>query len=162
MFKSLPVVQRVYRVESLPEVARQYRLETITLGWEERLHARGRRRSDASTEFGMALVRGTVLHGGDCLVLDRLELVVKVVEREETVFVIEPATPQEWGLFAYNIGNSHQPIMITERGIVCPEAPGMELLLERHGIPYRRARRTFTPVGLGDEVYVLSHMHLLR
>lgn len=154
MFKSLPVAREIYRAQSLPDAAHGYPRDTITLGWEERLKTRGRRRSDRGVEFGMALPRGTVLRDGDCFVLDGPALVVAIVEREEPVFVLEPRTPAEWGLYAYYIGNSHQPLMITDRAIVCPDAPGMEQLLVQHDIAYSRCTRAFTPVGL-----VLDHRH---
>ena len=53
----------------------------------------------------------------------------------EPVFVIEPRSRAEWGLFAYHIGNRHQPVMITERAIVCPDVPGVEQLLTQHAHP---------------------------
>ena len=117
--------------------------------------ARGRRRTDGGIEFGTALPRGTVLRDGDCLVLDQDRLVVVVVALDEPVFVIAPATPVEWGLFAYHIGNSHQPLMLTDEAIVCPDVPGVEQVLTYHGIPYVRGRRHFTPV-----THVSNHQHL--
>src|SRR5947208_416850 len=107
------VVQNVHREAALPESARGYRRDTITLGWEERTHAHGRRVSDGGVEFGTSLSRGTVLRAGDCFVLDEARAVVRIVERPEAVFVIESPTPQEWGLYAYHIGNRHHPLMIT-------------------------------------------------
>jgi urease accessory protein len=154
VFKSLPVVREIHRAQSLPEAAHDYPRDTITLGWEERLRTRGRRRSDRGVEFGMALPRGTVLRDGDCFVLDRPSLVVAIVEREEPVLVVEPRTPAEWGLYAYYIGNSHQPLMITDWAIVCPDAPGMEQVLVQHGIAYSRCILAFTPVGP-----VVDHRH---
>jgi urease accessory protein UreE len=148
VFKSLPVAHDVMRADALPASASGYVRDTITLDWEGRLKARGRRRSDGGTEFGTALPRGTVLRAGDCLVCEPLERVFVVVEREETVLVVEPRSPLEWGLFGYHIGNSHQPVMFTEREIVCADLPGMDQVLEQHGIAFTRATRTFTPVGL--------------
>jgi urease accessory protein len=148
VFKSLPVVQEVVREATLAGPASAYDRDTITLGWEERLKARGRRRSDGGSEFGTALPRGTVLTAGDCLVCAPLERVFIVIEREESVLVIEPRTAVEWGLFAYYIGNSHQPVMLTEREIVCADLPGMEQVLEQHEIAFTRATRPFTPIGL--------------
>ena len=151
VFKPLPVVDVTYREETLPTTARDYRRDTVTLGWEDRLKARGRRRSDGGIEFGTALPRGTVLRGGDCLVVEGARVVVAVVERLEPTFLIEPRTPSEWGLFAYHIGNGHQPLMITEGALVCPDVPGVELLLEHHRIPYSRVEVAFTPsAGLVD------------
>lgn len=147
VFKNLPIAAEVHASGALPERARGYERDTLTAGWEDRLRARGRRRSDAGVQFGTALPRGTVLRGGDCLILDELRLVVIVTELVEPVFVVRPRTPQEWALFAYHIGNSHQPVMLSNAGIVCPDVPGMEQVLAYHAIPFTRARRAFTPVG---------------
>jgi urease accessory protein len=142
---AVTIADRTFREDALPDRARGYARDVITLGWEDRLQAHGRRRSDRGVEFGTSLPRGTVLRGGDCFVVDDRTTVVTVVEREEPVFVIEPATPQEWGLFAYHIGNRHQPVMVTDRALVCPDVPGVEQLLQQQHIPYVRATRAFTP-----------------
>ena len=151
MFKTLPVADRIYREAELPESSAGYTRDTVTLGWEERVRAHGRRRSDEGVEFGTSLPRGSVLRAGDCFVLDSERLVVAVIERLEPVFVIEPRTPSDWGLFAYHIGNGHQPLMITDRGLVCPGVPGAESLLQHHRIPYARAHRAFTPMSGGTD-----------
>jgi urease accessory protein len=148
------VVEQTCREEALPQGAATYVRDTITLGWEERVRVRALRRSDAGVEFGTALPRGTVLRGGDCFVLDETRTIVAVVERPESVFVIEPRTPQEWGLFAYHIGNRHQPVMITPRALVCPCIAGVEQLFEQQHIPYSRATIPFTPATT-----VVSHSH---
>jgi urease accessory protein len=150
----MTVVERTHREDALPQAARGYARDTITLGWEDRVHVHGRRRSDGGVGFGTALPRGTVLRGGDCLIVHDARTVVTVVERPEPVFVIEPQTSQEWGLFAYQIGNRHQPLMITERAIVCPDVPGVEQLLEQQRIPYTRATLPFTPATA-----VAAHQH---
>ena len=148
------VVERIYLEPELPHPARGYPRDSITLGWEDRTHVHGRRRTDGGVEFGTALPRGTVLRAGDCFVLDDDRLVVTVVERPEAVFVIEPRTAAEWALFAYHIGNRHQPVMITDQGLVCPDVPGVELLLQQHKMPYARATMPFTPAAT-----VAAHQH---
>lgn len=148
------VVERIYREPELPEEARGDRRDTVTLGWEDRTHVHGRRRTDGGVEFGTSLPRGTVLRAGDCLVLDSERLVVTVVERPEPVFVIEPRTTPEWALFAYHIGNRHQPVMITEHALVCPDVAGVEPLLQQHKMPYTRATLPFTPAAT-----VAGHQH---
>ena len=150
----MTIIERTYSDATLPEPARFYARDTITLGWEDRLHVHGRRCSDGGQEFGTSLARGTLLRGGDCLVLDEVRTVVMVVERPEPVFVIEPLTLQEWALFAYQIGNRHLPLMVAERGIVCPNVPGVEQLLVRERIPHRRATLPFTPATA-----VAGHQH---
>lgn len=150
-FRSLPVARHIYRPDALPERARSYARDRITLGWEERSKARARRAADGGAEFGTALERGTMLREGDCLVIDELHLVVTVVERAEPVFIISPRSPEEWALYAYQIGNNHLPVMIDSGLIICPDVPGMEQVLALHQIEYSRASRPFTPLaGLPD------------
>lgn len=143
----MTIVERVFKESELPNSARAFTRDTVTLGWEDRTHVHGRRRTDGGLEFGTALPRGTVLRAGDCLPLDSERVLVVVVEREEPVFVIEPRSAPEWALFAYHIGNRHQPLMITDRALVCPDAPGVEPLLQQHHMPYTRATRPFTPAA---------------
>ena len=139
------VIDHVHPDTLLSDRVRDYRRDTLTLGWEERVQAHGKRRSDGGVELALSLPRGTVLRDGDCLVLDGPRVVVTVVERPEPVFVIEPGSAREWGLFAYHIGNRHQPVMLTDRSIVCPDIPGVEQLLDQQHIPYTRATLPFTP-----------------
>ena len=148
------VVEQLHREDALPLTARGYARDTLTLGWDDRVRVRGQRRSDGGIVFGLSLPRGTIIRGGDCLVLDEAKTVVVVVERPESVFLIEPRTPQEWGLFAHHIGNRHLPLMITDAGIVCPEVPGAEQLLEQQHIPFARATLAFT-----SATSVANHHH---
>ena len=150
----MTVVERVWHEGGIPDGARGYARDTITLGWEDRTHVHGRRRTDGGVEFGTSLPRGSILRAGDCFVLDEPRLIVAIVERPEPVFVIEPRTPQEWALFAYHLGNRHQPVMVTDRALVCPDVPGVEQLLEQHRMPYTRATQPFTPVAT-----VAGHAH---
>jgi len=141
----MTVIESVHREYELPAPVLAYTADTLTLGWEERVQAHGRRRTDRGVEFGLSLPRGTVLRTNDCLVLDEERLLVKVIEQVEAVFLIEPRSPQEWALYAYHIGNRHQPVMVTERGLVCPDVPGVEQLLLQQHIPFTRATLPFTP-----------------
>lgn len=159
VFKPLPVVREVHRLHAMPVVAAGFARDTLTLGWEERLRARGRRRSDGGVEFGTALSRGTVLRTGDCFVVVDASLVVAIVERPERVFVIVPESPAQWATFGYHIGNSHQPLMVVEGELLCPDVPGMEQVLRYHGIPFTRGERAFTPMSVGGELYAAGHQH---
>ena len=150
----MTVIERVFQSSELPHAFGAFERDSVTLGWEDRTHVHGRRRSDGGVEFGTSLPRGTVLRAGDCFVLEPDRLVVVIVEKPEPVFVIEPRAAQEWGLFAYHIGNRHQPLMITDRALVCPDVPGVELLLQQHHMPYTRATQPFTPAAT-----VAGHQH---
>jgi urease accessory protein len=146
----LIVIEQIHREDTLPPATRGYARDTLTLGWDDRLRLHGRRRSDGGIAFGLFLSRGTILRDGDCLVIDEAKTIVVVVERPEPVCVIEPRTPQEWGLFAYHIGNRHQPLMITKTGLLCPDEAGVEQLLQQQNIPFTQTTRPFTPVTSGD------------
>jgi urease accessory protein len=139
------IVDRVYRDEEPGAAAAGFEEETLTLGWEERQKGHARRRTDGGLEFGLSLPPGVTLREGDRLVLEALQRVVRVREAEEDVFVIRPATPQEWAWDAYHIGNRHQPLMIAGDELICPRVPGMEQLLAQLRIPCVAARRPFTP-----------------
>ncbi|HEY1911051.1 MAG TPA: hypothetical protein VGG73_09015 [Vicinamibacterales bacterium] len=150
----MTIVERVHHERELPSETRGYARDTITLGWEDRTHGHGRRRSDNGTEFGTQLPRGSVLRSGDCFVLETEQLVVSIVERPESVFLITPAQTSDWALFAYHIGNRHQPVMITDAALVCPDVPGVEALLLQHRMPYARGQLPFTPAAT-----VVGHQH---
>ena len=157
LFKSLPVAKKADRLDALSGAVAGFERDSLTVGWEERLRTRARRRSDRGFEFATALPRGTTLHQDDCFVFDSARIIVRVVELEEPMLVVRPASHQEWGLYAYHIGNSHQPMMITGDAIVCPDALGMDQILAYHAIPFLREQRRFTPIGqLADHQHQLS------
>src|SRR3954468_9993002 len=141
----MTVIDHLHSAETLPQSCATYARDTMTLCWEDRVQAHGRRMSDRGLELALSLPRGTVLRAGDCLVVDSDRVVVSVVEKPEPVFVIEPGIPSDWGRYAYHIGNRHQPVMITSQSIVCPDVPGVEQLLVQQQIPFRRAVLPFTP-----------------
>jgi urease accessory protein len=143
----MTIVEQILLESEVPDIARAFVRDSVTLGWEDRTHAHGRRRTDGGIEFGTSLPRGTVLRTGHCFLLPDEQRLVLVVERVENVFVVSPRDPREWALFAYHIGNRHQPVMITDAGLVCPDAPGVEQLLQQHRMPYTRAAMPFTPVA---------------
>jgi urease accessory protein UreE len=154
LFRSIPVVESIHRLEALPAVAVGYARDAITLGWEERLRVRARRVSDQGFEFATTLPRGTVLGDGDAFVLDAPQLVIRVIERHEQVLVVESGSEDERALYAYHIGNSHQPLMIAAGVLICLDSPEMTQVLSYHGIPFTKAVRSFTPVGR-----VADHRH---
>jgi urease accessory protein UreE len=156
LFKSIPVTKKADRLDTLSGAVPGFERDSVTLGWEERLRTRARRRSDGGFEFATALPRGTILHQDDCFVFDAERVIVRVVELEEPMLVVRPANHREWGLFAYHIGNSHQPMMITDDAMVCPDALGMDQILTYHAIPFLREQRRFTPIG-----QVADHQHQL-
>jgi urease accessory protein UreE len=121
-----------------------YRQETMTLTWEDRRQGHGRRRSDSGTEFAISLPGGTVLKGGDCLVLATERVIVTVREAAEPVYVISPTTPQEWAYFAYQIGNRHQSVMIGDTELIFLQTAAVRGLLDQLRVQYTSDTRPFT------------------
>src|SRR5262249_23649539 len=104
LFKSLPVAKTTVRLDTLSAVPRGYTQDTVTLGGEERVRGRARRRSDGGFEFATTLPRGNILRNQDCFVFEPQQMVIRVVELDEPMLVVRPSTNREWGLFAYHIG----------------------------------------------------------
>ena len=100
-----------------------------------------------SVPIADAVFRVDRLPAGDCFALENPRLVIVVRELPEAVLVVRPASPREWALWGYCIGNSHQPLMIADDALVCAELPGMEQVLSYHAIPFTRDVRPFTPVS---------------
>ena len=140
----MTVVERIQSESSLDSKHRNYRRETITLTWEDRRQGHGRRQSDAGTEFGISLPGGAVLKQGDCLVLDAEQVIVAVREAVEPVYVISPKTPQDWAYYAYQVGNRHQPVMISQTELVFPKNAAVRGLLEQLHAEYLSDERPFT------------------
>jgi urease accessory protein len=147
LFRTVPVAAAVFRLDRLPAGLIDHPRDAISLGWEDRLKTRARRRTDGGIEFGVALPRGTVLRQGDCFALEQPPLVIVVQELSEPVLVVRPVSRAEFALWGYHIGNSHQPVMISDHEIVCADLPGMEQVLTYHAIPFTRDMRPFTPVS---------------
>ena len=140
------VVERVHRAVDTAALPSGYRDDAITLTWEDRRKRHGRRTSDSGLEFAISLPAGPLLSEGDCFVIDDVRTVVRVREAHELVFVIRPETPEQSAYVAYQIGNRHQPLMITTGELICPREAGVQLVLDRLHISYASESRPFTPV----------------
>ncbi len=151
LFRRLPIADAVFRLDRLPAGLIGHPQDTVTAGWHDRTTPRARLRTASGVEFGTSLPPGAVLRHGDCLVLEQLPLVVVVHELEEPVLVARAASAAQAARWAYSIGNSHQPLMVTDDALVCADAPGVEQVLTYHAIPFTRERRAFTPEPQGPE-----------
>jgi urease accessory protein len=138
------VVERAIPLSELDTQQSNYRRDTITLTWEDRRKGHGRRTSDSQVEFAISLPIGTVLKGGDCLVLDDAKTAVVVQEALEPVYVVQPKTPQEWAYYAYHVGNRHQPVMIGESELICMQSPAVRSLFDQLHVSYITDKRPFT------------------
>jgi urease accessory protein UreE len=121
-----------------------FRRDTITLTWEDRRQGHGKRRSDGGLEFAVSLPSGTVLKGGDCLVVTDARVIVEVREAIEPVYIVRPQTPQEWAYYAYHVGNRHQQVMISSNELILPQSPAIRSLLDQLHVAFTADQRPFT------------------
>src|SRR5436190_15563836 len=143
-FNTMTVVEQIVPVENISPRYDGYRRETLTLTWDERRQGHGRRTSDAGLEFGISLPGGTVLKGGDCMVLEPERTIVRIQEAPEPVYVVQPKTSQEWAYYAYHVGNRHQEVMIGETELIFLQNAAVRSLLEQLHVRFESGERPFT------------------
>ncbi len=89
------------------------RATTIALDWDTRQKSRFEASDSAGRAFGVFLPRGTVVRGGDVLVVEDGSL-VRVIAAPQAVLHIthcsEHGTPFDLIRAAYHLGNRHVPI----------------------------------------------------
>ena len=148
------IVEECLEAGNLPEEIMNWKQDTLTLTWEERCKSHGRRTTDDGQDFAISLTSGYVLSSKDALSLTELELVVTVVEADEPVVLVKPNSTRDWAWLAYQIGNRHQTLMITDTELICASVPGVLKLLEQLGVPFLEQNRPFQPI-----LKVAGHHH---
>ena len=136
----MTVVEYVVREDALQGDLVNYRRTTITLSLEDRQKTHGRRRSDDGLEFAISLEPGLTLTNGDCLVL----------EEERVVYVVRPRSEHEWARCAYQVGNRHQKLMISDQELICLQDPAVRSLFDQLRVEYEEDTRPFTPVTVAS------------
>lgn len=140
----MTIVEKITRASDIGSAYDSYLKDTLTLTWQDRRQGHGRRKSDSGLEFAISLPNGTVLKGGDCMVLEPERTVVRVNEAIEPVYVMRPKTPQDWAYFAYHVGNRHQEVMIGESELIFLQNPAVRSLLEQLHAHFEMGERPFT------------------
>ncbi|MDP7166488.1 MAG: urease accessory protein UreE [Nitrospinota bacterium] len=119
------------------------RVERVALGWEDRLRNRQRVKSDAGTEFGIALPTGQALAEGDVLFEDG-ERVVAVSTIPEDVLVLYANSAEELARIAYQVGNRHAPVAVEKERVLTPYDSVIEEYFKKLGVRCGRATEPFT------------------
>ena len=140
----MTIVEEVHPASEIGSDYDGYFRDTLTLTWEERRQGHGKRRSDAGIEFAISIPGGTVLKGGDHMVLGPERTVIKVEEAPEPVYIVRPKTPQEWAYYAYHVGNRHQQVMIGDTELIFLQNPAVRSLLEQLHVHFESGKRPFT------------------
>ena len=140
----MTVVEQITHPDNIGSAYDSYRRDTLTLKWEDRRQGHGRRRSDAGLEFAISLPNGSVLRGGDCLILESERTIVRIQEASEPVYIVRPKSPQDWAYYAYHVGNRHQQVMIGETELIFLQNPAVRSLLEQLHAHFETGERAFT------------------
>jgi urease accessory protein len=140
----MTIVEQIVHAADIDSRYPGYRRETLTLTWDQRRQGHGKRTSDAGLEFAISLPHGTVLKGGDYMILEPEQTIVRIQEAPEPVYVVRPKTSQEWAYYAYHVGNRHQEVMIGETELIFLQNPAVRSLLEQLHVHFETTQRPFT------------------
>ena len=128
----------VARVEEVDLTGR--RIERIYLDADAMARAHQLVVTDAGTEVGISLPRGTALRSGDVLRVDA-DRVIVVEGVEEDVLVVRPRAPLEWGLVGFHLGNRHCQPFFEGSEVLVRYDHTVEALLREIGVDFERRQR---------------------
>ncbi|WP_018393237.1 urease accessory protein UreE [Bacillus sp. 37MA] len=126
-------------------------LETVELTWDECAKRILRKKTNRGREIGISLPLQpqTSLRHGDILIRDEEGIVVVSLQPCD-VFVVFSESTKELGLIAYEFGNRHLPLEVTDSGeiILLVDDPTKVLLNKLH-VYYETQCRRFQPIPKG-------------
>ena len=122
--------------------------DTLSLTWEERRWGRRRLTTAKGREVALALPTGSVLQGGQILVVEP-EWYLEVEPAPEPIIVIFPRDHLEALRLAFEVGNRHFSLALEPDALLVPDDPAMEQLLTRLGAKWERRTAVFNPIGSG-------------
>jgi urease accessory protein len=138
------VVTRVVgRLEEVDLAGR--RIERIYLDADAMARAHQRTVTDAGTEVGISLSRGTTLRRGDVVYVDA-DRVIVVEGIDEDVLVVRPGAPLEWGLVGFHLGNRHCQPFFEGSEVLVRYDHTVEELLREIGVDFERSQRRLSGV----------------
>ena len=122
--------------------------DRLVLSAEERRWGRRRVKTQAGRELALALPTGSVLTPGTVLYVGP-DYYVVIDAAEEPVLVVTPRSRDEAIRVAFEVGNRHFSIALDGDRLLVPDDVAMEQLLGRLGVPWKRDRAVFVPIGAG-------------
>jgi urease accessory protein len=147
MSGAVPVITETHvhvHDEQLPALER----DRLVLTAEERRWGRRRVRTEKGRELALALPTGSVLSPGDILYVgDGYYVVIEAAI--ESVIAVAPRSRDEMVRVAFEVGNRHFTVAIDADRLLVPDDVAMEQLLDRLGVPWKRDRAVFAPIGAG-------------
>ncbi|HSE91708.1 MAG TPA: urease accessory protein UreE [Methylomirabilota bacterium] len=145
----MPVVVVAHpHVDPAPGALDGLERDGLVLSAEERRWGRRRVRTRGGRELGLALPTGSVLMPGEVLhVGDGWYVVVEAAD--EAVIAVTPRSRDEAVRVAFEVGNRHFTLALDGERLLVADDPAMEQLVTRLGVPWRRDRAVFVPIGAG-------------
>jgi urease accessory protein len=120
--------------------------DKLILGWEQRRWMRGRFTTERGRKIGIALPTGTMIAPDSILHVGE-DWYLKMEAAIEPVLEIVPSDSAEAVKIAFEVGNRHFPLALDENKILLADDKTMVRLMERLGVPFRRRRAVFDPIG---------------
>nr|WP_315203569.1 urease accessory protein UreE [uncultured Albidiferax sp.] len=131
---------------------------TVELDWDVRQKSRFDATDSLGRQLGVFLPRGTLVRGGDVLVVEDGSL-VKVLAAPQAVLVITALTPFDLTRAAYHLGNRHVPIELQPDHLkIEPDHVLAEMLRAMH-LTVVEATVAFEPEGGAYAAGGHSHGH---
>jgi urease accessory protein len=143
----VPIVTESH-VHATPEQLAPLDRDRLILSAEERRWGRRRVKTQQGRELALALPTGTVLTPGHVLYVGERYYVV-IEAAEEAVLAVTPRSRDEAIRVAFEVGNRHFSVSIDGDRLLVPDDVAMEQLLGRLGVPWKRDRAVFVPIGAG-------------
>jgi urease accessory protein len=136
------------------------RASTVELDWDVRQKSRFDATDSSGRQLGIFLPRGTLVRGGDVLVVEDGSL-VKVIARAQKVLVIrieqDHGTPFDLIRAAYHLGNRHVPIELKPDHLkIEPDHVLAEMLRAMH-LVVTEVEAAFEPEGGAYSTQPHSH-----
>lgn len=133
----------------------RFRVEDpLLLSSEERASPHMAGRTEGGRSLRVSLPRGSELNDGDVLALDG-DVAVVVRAAPEPLILVRPASPLDWGVAGFQLGNLHRPVRFGDDAMLTPDDPMVLDLLARLGIPHERRIAPF--VGRRYGAFVHHH-----
>jgi urease accessory protein len=120
--------------------------DKLVLAWEERRWLRGRFTTARGRKIGIALPTGTTIAPASILHVEE-DWYLRLEAAIEAVLEIVPSDYAEAVKIAFEVGNRHFPLALDGNKILVTDDKVMIRLMERLGVPFRRERAVFDPVG---------------
>jgi len=134
--------------------------ETVAVEWDECAKRILRKTTRSGREIGIQLAHQTLLRHGDILAREGDAPAIVVYLEPCEVLVVRPESVRQFGVVAYELGNRHLPLEITDKGeiVLLPDDP-TKLLLAKLNAPFALETRRFQPIPKGGGHHHHHHLH---